>query len=57
MLGSDRREKGVMRGKKGIARQSESKQYDIRHVVAYKLDGTKLKEESSNVGTSNAGYR
>ena len=50
MLGSGRREKGVMRGK-GIVRQSESKQNDIRHVLAYKPDGTKLEEESKSVGT------
>jgi hypothetical protein len=45
MLGSGRREKGVMRGKR-IARQSESKQDDIRHLLTYKPDGTEAKENS-----------
>ena len=45
MLGSDRREKGVMRGKR-IARQPESKQDDIRHLLTYKPDGAEAKENS-----------
>jgi hypothetical protein len=45
MLGSGRREKGVMRGKR-IARQPESKQDDIRHFVTYKPDGAEAKENS-----------
>jgi hypothetical protein len=45
MLGSGRREKGVMRGKR-IARRSESKQDDIRHLLTYKPDGVEAKENS-----------